>query len=95
MVDDEVRQHGEHWARMRIEMAIESAKKKSCGTVVGAEQQQQRQVPAAKSQWELQREQRDAAQRRARRAKQAAEKAKEKATRFGLLLSHKVSFTQG
>jgi hypothetical protein len=41
LVDDEVRQHGEHWARMRIEMALESAKKKSCGTVVGAEQQQQ------------------------------------------------------
>ena len=36
LVDDEVRQHGEHWARMRIEMALESAKKKSCGTVVGA-----------------------------------------------------------
>ena len=85
LVDDEVRQHGEHWARMRIEMALESAKKKSCGTVVGAEQQQQRQVPAAKSQWELQREQRDAAQRRARRAKQAAEKAKEKAARFGFI----------
>ena len=40
-VNQEVRQHGEHWARMRIEMALESAKKKSCGTVVGAEQQQQ------------------------------------------------------
>ena len=42
LVDDEVRQHGVQWARMRIEMALESAKKKSCGTVVGAEQQQQR-----------------------------------------------------
>ena len=94
LVDAEFGLHGEHWARVRFEMALESAKKNSCSTVVGAEQPQ-RQVPAANSQWELQREQRDAAQRRARRAKQAAKKASEGEGRWVRFISHKISFTQG
>jgi hypothetical protein len=84
MVDDEVRQHGEHWARVRMEMALVSARKKSCGAVAGAGQQQRGQVAAARTQWELQREQRAAAQRRARQAQRAAAKAKDKATEMGL-----------
>ena len=37
LVDAEFGLHGEHWARLRFEMALESTNKKSCGTVVGAE----------------------------------------------------------